>query len=470
MARPRSNANPWSAIGEGDAAARVEARGGRRGRELDTIVDTWLRDVRDEMSREEAVADSDPAALRLKRKLKLSAAYRPQQARVSDSSSVYTEHRDRAARLAPGPRRAVSLRKGSVDITDACGPLRYSYESERSTDEDLAGAVVDLCRAVRDFCADDDDDENEEQLAGRGGRGWSGQERGDGAGEQKPSRPMLQKRTQELAVPPSARMAARGRLVRNPPTRPQREHEVFYETGAVHVVKRKDSVLSNGTTSFASRVVPLSKDRVVERAVHFNKPLPPIPQLKPAPKPQRSKPTYGAYMVGMAVGGMPFPGHCEGCVQPAAEPKKGSQNPSPFSSPWKSLTEKRAAKAREALKSKISRPGPLMSENGGYTANIAVQCGGVGGPGAARSLPISRDGTPLTRPAPVKCREARLPPPWKLEQLASWKKGKQDDGDDRSRGNWQGVLDSLTKSAGKRAQYMTKRQKSSDMSFKCRGL
>ncbi|KNG49233.1 farnesyltransferase alpha subunit [Stemphylium lycopersici] len=62
------------------------------------------------------------------------------------------------------------------------------------------------------------------------------------------------------------------------------------------------------------------------------------------------------------------------------------------------------------------KPGPLIALSDGLTVNVAVECGGVGGPLAAVSLPVTRNGTPLSQSqnAHVAKKDARKPPPLNL--------------------------------------------------------
>ena len=62
---------------------------------------------------------------------------------------------------------------------------------------------------------------------------------------------------------------------------------------------------------------------------------------------------------------------------------------------WK---KRQFPKAQAILKSEISHPIPLVASYEGSTTNIAAECGGVGGPAAAVSLPITRTGAPLPQP------------------------------------------------------------------------
>jgi hypothetical protein len=130
---------------------------------------------------------------------------------------------------------------------------------------------------------------------------------------------------------------------------------------------RRDSCFSSSSYEVATAV-----DRTVVSTIDANKPLPPVPLLDAAPKVQQTKSTP--------------PGNC----RQHAEREE--------THPWWKHSPSRAP---QSLKSKISHPGPLTVSNKGTTVNVAAECGGVGGPAAAISLPVSRTGAPLPRPPSI---------------------------------------------------------------------
>ncbi|KAH9860400.1 hypothetical protein J1614_011731 [Plenodomus biglobosus] len=138
-------------------------------------------------------------------------------------------------------------------------------------------------------------------------------------------------------------------------------------------VARKESEISH--TSYE---VPLSIDSSIHRNCDISKPLPPVPQLDPAPKTRRKK-------------ALPVPpkqksGHAYHSSSSPDDPNP----PLPAKDPWwRALSDKQTAKAHVALKAKISRPAPLLAPNSSAT-NVAALVRGVGSPAAASSQPSDR--------------------------------------------------------------------------------
>ncbi|CAE7201579.1 hypothetical protein P3342_010682 [Pyrenophora teres f. teres] len=138
---------------------------------------------------------------------------------------------------------------------------------------------------------------------------------------------------------------------------------------------RKDSEFSQ--TSYE---VPITIDKNIHSTVDTSKPLPPAPHSSPAPKQQKTV--------------------AKTQVQSEVQPKVKVVNANPLGGS-KQRTEKAGghtwwkpfpSKAAPSLKTKISYPGPLMASGKGPAVNIAAESGGVGGPAAAVSLPVTRTG------------------------------------------------------------------------------
>lgn len=157
------------------------------------------------------------------------------------------------------------------------------------------------------------------------------------------------------------------------------------------------------------------------------------------------------------------------------------------------MVEAFAFKAPQTLKSKISHPGPLMILGEGIAVNVAAECGGVGGPAAAVSLPVTRTGAPLPRPPSIheRKKEDRRPSPRAFHfptiHLSPSKrigkgseKEKVDESDDSYTIHWRGRLVGPAYEAGKSFKqtametldgvHVGKRRKTSDISFACQGV
>jgi hypothetical protein len=221
------------------------------------------------------------------------------------------------------------------------------------------------------------------------------------------TRTKQQEKKYEKPLPPAPPSNPSGVLY--PPLRPRpAQSQKGKEPESPH--PRKDSGFSS--TSYE---VPLAIDKSLQRTVDANKPLPRVPQLDPAPKARK------AYQ------------------QPQSAEENAHLNPW-----WKPHTAQ-----KPGLKSKISHPGPLIN---GTTANIAAECGGVGGPAAAVSMPICRNGAP------------QLPSNPSHERMSERKKGKQKavvERDDTAPTHWREKFEFVSK---------PKKRRGSDESFGCRGV
>ncbi|OAG20957.1 hypothetical protein CC77DRAFT_1088963 [Alternaria alternata] len=128
---------------------------------------------------------------------------------------------------------------------------------------------------------------------------------------------------------------------------------------------RRDSGFSS-----SSYDVPVAIHKHVQRIVDLNKPLPPVPPIQAPPKVRNPKDRTSR--------------DAQQCTEKETAHTWWKHSPS---------------KAPQTLKSKISHPGPLMILGEGIAVNVAAECGGVGGPAAAVSLPVTRTGAPLVGPA-----------------------------------------------------------------------
>jgi hypothetical protein len=253
-------------------------------------------------------------------------------------------------------------------------------------------------------------------------------------------------------------------LSARPPTRPPSSHVRIALERAVAPTESL-SPRNNLSLSRSSYEVPIWIGPDVQQHVDRSKPLPPVPHLQPAPRAKR----IGAKL------SQPLP-----TVQPSRTALKSNSHISTNSAKphpplperglfrtktsksfawWKSWEDKTTEPqvhntSRDTDKDmpdcerrkKISRPRPLTAIEDGRTVNIAIACGGVGGPGAA----ISR-------------------PP--LHDMSENHQGKQE-GTTTSTGttvpeHWREKLISPLGSTGKSKE---RKRRSSDISFACQGV
>ncbi|OAL53282.1 hypothetical protein IQ07DRAFT_356235 [Pyrenochaeta sp. DS3sAY3a] len=200
----------------------------------------------------------------------------------------------------------------------------------------------------------------------------------------------------------------------------------------------------------------------VRQPKDLNKPLPALPSMYPAPLRQPQASADKDHMVGIAAAGIQFPTKWEGDAN--SRLGKPMQTGDSSSTWWHSIAEKRALKTHEALKAKISCPQPLVSSAEAHTANIAADCGGVGGPAAATS---QRYGAHLTPEACRKENQVRKTSPLGVEMS---NKFKQKASDPVPPGHWRDKIDTLVTSAGRTMATMGTRSRNSDASFACVGL
>ncbi|KAL6164342.1 hypothetical protein ACJQWK_10008 [Exserohilum turcicum] len=226
--------------------------------------------------------------------------------------------------------------------------------------------------------------------------------------------------------------------------------------------RRKDSLVARSKIT-----VPKVSEKSVHSIIDTNKPLPPVPRLDPAPKTRRTK--HPAY-----IGQSPKSRAFENLRDSNKKPRVGEA----ARTWWKP----QPAPAQPSLKSKISYPGPLMTSNTRSSANVPVECGGVGGPVAADCLP-----TPLQNTTDAK--KERHAPPLNLRvpvPIASRLKGEIDmKGKAPLRDHtpptyWRDMVLGSAYEAGKSFKqsamgkldgvYAGKRRKSSGASFGCQGV
>ena len=222
---------------------------------------------------------------------------------------------------------------------------------------------------------------------------------------------------------------------------------------------RRDSGFSS-----SSYDVPVAIHKHVQRIVDLNKPLPPVPPIQAPPKVRNPKDRTSR--------------DAQQCTEKETAHTWWKHSPS---------------KAPQTLKSKISHPGPLMILGEGIAVNVAAECGGVGGPAAAVSLPVTRTGAPLPRPPSIheRKKEDRRPSPRAFHfptiHLSPSKrigkgseKEKVDESDDSYTIHWRGRLVGPAYEAGKSFKqtametldgvHVGKKRKTSDISFACQGV
>jgi hypothetical protein len=222
---------------------------------------------------------------------------------------------------------------------------------------------------------------------------------------------------------------------------------------------RRDSCFSSSSYEVATAV-----DRTGISTIDANKPLPPVPLLDAAPKVQQTKSTP--------------PGNFRQHAEREENHLWWKHSPS---------------RVPQSLKSKISHPGPLTVSNKGTTVNVAAECGGVGGPAAAISLPVSRTGAPLPRPPSIhiKRKEAGQPLPRAFHLPTfhrspskskgnAYEKAKVDESEDTHPPHWRDRLVGPAYEAGKSLKqtaietlegvHVGRKKRTSDASFACQGI
>ncbi|KAH7072824.1 hypothetical protein BKA63DRAFT_576825 [Paraphoma chrysanthemicola] len=281
--------------------------------------------------------------------------------------------------------------------------------------------------------------------------------------------------------------------------------EVLTTTSSSQV--RQDSAVSRtsyevpaGISPEIRRVVDVSKPLPpkplppVPHVVDDSKPLPSVPLLQPAP---RSKPQprsdyrqAGATKLG---GTGNKAGYSSSGVQYSTQWRR-SKNTGHYgthktkvnkSDPWykplvnlipdeHALLSTHRTPNADILKSKISRPRPFTAIQEGRTANVALECGGVGGPAAATHFPnfVQAQENPSPYPARVDLTQPRRSP---RERLTARQQGKQKASHEQVAGipvsrNWRDKLIGPGGSAGKSVKHTGRGRKDSDASFACQGF
>ena len=238
---------------------------------------------------------------------------------------------------------------------------------------------------------------------------------------------------------------------------------------------RKDSVFSQ-----LSYEVPIAIDKSIRSTIDANKPLPPIPRLDAAPRVRQKT-------------GQTFAPSPSLKMKPEESARTFHANQSPEKASAHTWWRLQSQKDHPILKSKISHPGPLIASSDGLTANVAVECGGVGGPSAAISLPVTRNGAPLPQPqnAYVAKKNVKKPPPLNLhlpilhpvplQTRANAKdKGKPPNQDETSATHWRDIFVGPAYEVGKSFKqtamerldgvHLGRKRRNSDASFMCQGI
>lgn len=268
--------------------------------------------------------------------------------------------------------------------------------------------------------------------------------------------------TSRLPVAPFPQLPAAG-LSKYPPLR-SRHSTVQRNNISESVYLRQDCTWSKETHFQSSRNMPIAINANIQQAVDVNKPLPPVPQLQPAPKAQRSVAEKNANWVGIATVGKQHPTMREGHV------RRTECLPSVWkggASWWRPLTDKQTSKAHNTLKAQISHPIPIMAVNEGRIANAAAEYGGVGGSGATISLAVDRNGLPFNHRDQVGLKQVRPSPPRNVEQH---QKSKGKAREDTPPTYWREIFDTFPRSGSRSTAPKGRNRKSSNASFGCQGL
>ncbi|PZD43410.1 IlvA, Threonine dehydratase [Pyrenophora tritici-repentis] len=164
-----------------------------------------------------------------------------------------------------------------------------------------------------------------------------------------------------------------------PPLRPRpiqaRSESKGKEAEAESWNARKDSDFSQ--TSYE---VPITIDDDIHSTVDASKPLPPASHLSPALKAQKT------------ASQIQFKHEVQPKVKVVNVNRPGGSKHDAEKAGGHTWWKPLPSKAAPSLKIKISYPGPLMASGKGAVVNIATESGGVGGPAAAVSLPVTRTG------------------------------------------------------------------------------
>ncbi|KAI2479503.1 hypothetical protein Ptr902_08768 [Pyrenophora tritici-repentis] len=164
-----------------------------------------------------------------------------------------------------------------------------------------------------------------------------------------------------------------------PPLRPRpiqaRSESKGKEAEAESWNARKDSDFSQ--TSYE---VPITIDDDIHNTVDASKPLPPASHLSPALKAQKT------------ASQIQFKHEVQPKVKVVNVNRPGGSKHDAEKAGGHTWWKPLPSKAAPSLKIKISYPGPLMASGKGAVVNIATESGGVGGPAAAVSLPVTRTG------------------------------------------------------------------------------
>ncbi|KAH7391933.1 hypothetical protein BKA66DRAFT_31914 [Pyrenochaeta sp. MPI-SDFR-AT-0127] len=218
---------------------------------------------------------------------------------------------------------------------------------------------------------------------------------------------------------------------------------------------RQDDALREGDRSQYSRYMSVATDLSIQH-IDVNKPLPPIPQLEPAPKMRRSMGLESAYLVGIAAAGIQHAIERREDIQCTQSLRHVSKVRAPR---LRALTDKHACKANMSS--------PLMAVDEGQTANVAAKCGGVCHSTGTVHDAVNCDGVSLTQRSRAEAKLVRRPRPLILEQC---QKGKQRARVSTPPMHWRNLFDTFAKPAGKSALLRGRNRRSSDASFACQGL
>jgi hypothetical protein len=228
------------------------------------------------------------------------------------------------------------------------------------------------------------------------------------------------------------------------------------ETGREHL--RGDSGFSS-----TSCETPIVIDRTVRSTIDANQSLPPAPRLDAVPKVRKAQ-------------------------DESSESNRHHSEKDETHHWW----QHSPSRVPQSPKSKISHPGPLMAPIKGTSVNIVAECGGIGGPAAAMSLPVTRTGAPIPRASatPEKIKEVNRPSPrsfhlptFHLSPSKSKRNGskkvKMDENDDPHSTHWRDRLVGPACEAGKSLKqtametldsvHAGRKKRPSDVSFACQG-
>lgn len=287
----------------------------------------------------------------------------------------------------PCPRRTSDERKDAHDDSEAICSSAESKRQHQSLEERASVQSAAWYRAVKDIYDSGPEGEGQEVWAA-----WKiyqqarkEQQESNESAERKSSiqREMVSEGEKILAQAQHTRPLVPSHPPPPPPPPPPlpQVDTVQTQPNRAEESRAKSHTREDSCVSPSSIDIPVTIGDCVQRVIDTNKPLPAVPRAEPAPKTDET-------VCQMVPGSPPL------TVEPHGYTKIVTKKPRSEAKPDNTWWQKRqSSKAQAKLKSKISHPVSLVASHKGSITNVAAECGGVGGPAAAVSLPNTRTGT-----------------------------------------------------------------------------